>query len=87
MSIKKYTDPRAWLRALLRTSVHAGTDALLSVFGTNAVATMLPSQADIAMNLKQAAFVFLVAAAMRSIKFINEQTVDEDTTPPMTKPN
>lgn len=77
----KYTDYKQWLRALAKVSVHAGTGAILTGFGTNGVAAMVPSMADIALNVKQAVAVFIVSALLTAIKFIHEST--SDTVPPI----
>ncbi len=76
-TLKKFTDWRQWFRALAKTSIHAGTGAILATVGTNAAAVAVPSMADIAMNGKQALAVFTVSAALAAIRFINA-TTDED---------
>lgn len=79
--IAKYTDPRAWFRALFRVSLHQGSGAVLAVLGTNSAEQLAPqSLAGIGMNLKQAAAVFCVSAFLAALRFINQQT--EETTIP-----
>lgn len=77
-TLKKYTDPRQWFRALLKTSVHAGTGAVLSVFTTNGAEHMAPEALrGIGLTAQQAFAVFAVSAFLAAIRFIN-QTTQED---------
>ena len=83
-TIKKYTDLRQYLRGLVRNAVHAGTGALITVFGTNGAEQLAPeSLANIGLNWKQAVAVFAVSAAIAAVKFVHDTT--EETTPPIPK--
>jgi hypothetical protein len=80
----KYASPRLWLRALAKTAIHDGTNALLAFLGTNGLASAVPALSDLALNLKQMGVVFAISALVSAIKFINKTT--EDTTPPVPQP-
>lgn len=86
MSFKKYTDPRSWTRALWRVSIHSGTGALLATLGTMATEKMLPTLGVRGLDLRQSLSVFMSAAIIAALKFINEQTEDEDEPTPVTPP-
>lgn len=84
--IRKYTNPRQWLRALAKTSLHSGTGAILTVFGTNGAEQLAPNALHgIGLTLTQAIAVFGVSALLGAVRFINETTAD--TPPPFDPPS
>lgn len=82
MSLQKFTSPRQWFRALTRTSVHAGTGAILSTFGTNGAEQLAPEALKgIGLSLEQAGAVFVISALLAAVKFINETTTPDENHP------
>lgn len=80
-AIRRYTDLRAWLRHLLKGSVHAGTSAVLAGAGTNTLeAIPLESLQRVGLDWRQMVAVFVAAAFFEALRRIN--TVTADTTPP-----
>lgn len=78
-TLRKYTNPMAYVRGLLRSSVNSGTGAILAVFGTNGAEKLAPEAlANIGLNWKQALAVFAVSAALAAVRFVHEST--EETT-------
>ena len=85
MNLRKFTDFRAWLRALGKTSVHAGTGAILSGFGTNGAENLAPeAMKGIGLSSSQMLAVFAASSLLAALKFIHEST--EETRPPMPTP-
>lgn len=83
--IRKYGNPRQWLRGLAKTSIHSGTSAILAVFGTNGAEQLAPDALrGIGLTLTQAVAVFAVSAVLGAVRFVNETTAD--TPPPFDPP-
>lgn len=83
--IRKYTDIRAWLRHLVKGSIHAGTGALLAGGGTNTAEAIAPELLkNVGMDLRQMLVVFATAAFFEALRRINAATAD--TTAPFTPP-
>ena len=84
--IRKYINPRQWAHGLAKTSIHNGTSAILSVFGTNGAEQLAPNALHgIGLTLTQAVAVFGVSAVIGAVRFINETTAD--TPPPFDPPS
>lgn len=76
-AIRKYTDLRSWARQLAKSSIHAGTGAILSGLGTNGAEAVAPELLKgIGMDLKQMAAVFVSAAFVTALQKINQATAD-----------
>lgn len=76
-TIRKYTDLRAWLRNLVKSSINAGTGAILAGAGSNA-AEAIPLEAlkGVGLDFRQMVAVFVTAAFFRALQKINEATTD-----------
>jgi hypothetical protein len=81
-ALSKYTDIRSWLRHLARSSVHAGTGAVLAGLGSNAAENIAPILLEgLGMDWRQMASAFIAAAALEALRRIHTATAD--TTPPI----
>jgi uncharacterized protein YqfA (UPF0365 family) len=79
MSLRRYTDLRAWMRATLRHALHNAIGAVLALLGTNGLEASAPAQlahyvAGIGLNFEQAAAVFLVTLATTVLRSVHEAT-------------
>jgi len=75
--IKRYADLRIWFRHLIKSSLHAGTGALLAGVGTNAAASVGPAAlAELGLSIEQMAAVFLSAAFLEALRKVHVATAD-----------
>lgn len=78
-ALKKYTDVRAYVRGLFKNAFHAGTGAVLSIFGTNGAEQLAPEAlVGIGLNWKQALAVFAVSALLGAVRFVHNTTAEID---------
>ncbi len=87
MSLRRYTDARAWLRATLRHALHNALGAVLALLGTNGIEASTPEAlqhyvAGIGLTFEQAAAVFLVTLGTSVLRAVHEATAPGATKPP-----
>ncbi len=76
-ALRRYTDLRTWLHQLARSSVHAGTGAIIGAAGTNTLEGMGPTAfAGLGLSLSQMAAVFLSAAFIEALRRIHSATAE-----------
>lgn len=77
--VRRISNVRAWLRGLLKNSVHSATGSLLAALGTNGVEGMAPASMQsyvegVGMNFSQAVAVFAVSLVIGALRYVNEST-------------
>lgn len=85
--VRRMSDVRAWLRGLLKNSVHSATGSLLASIGTNGIEGMAPPALHayvdgIGMNFSQAVAVFAVSLGIGALRYVNTSTAPGNTEPP-----
>lgn len=81
-TLQRYTDLRAWVRHLIKGSVHAGISAVIAGAGTNSLEALpIDALAKVGLDWRQMLAVFAAAAFWEALKRIQSATAD--TTPPM----
>ena len=84
--VRRMSDVRAWLRGLLKNSLHSATGSLLAALGTNGIEGMAPQAAQhyvegIGMNFSQAVAVFVVSLGIGALRYVNTSTAPGQTQP------
>lgn len=86
-TLRKYTDLRSWFRNLAKSSVHAGSGALLAAVGTNGAESWAPTLLKgVGMDLRQMVAVFISAAFIAALQRINKDTAESQPPFPEIKP-
>ena len=92
MSIHRYADFRAWLRALLKEWLHSATGTIIGGLGTNGLESMAPDQIlgiavrthleGIGLTWGQCVAVFGVTLFLTTLRRVHAATAPGPTQPP-----
>lgn len=91
-AITRYTDFRAWLRALLKEWLHTATGTIMGGFGTNGLEQMAPEQIlgvavkahlqGIGLTWQQCLAIFALTLFITTLRRVHEATAPDRTVAP-----